>query len=388
MPKNLLLSTTDKRAGSIGCYYLPKGLLKLDIQWTMDEMGRRSLAFSADVIPVPDPAFRYYLSYTPSWLSSDEINVTYTEEGFLANITTTQTDETLNVISTVIQSIGSVLTGAPAAGTRDISTDQAPPPSPIIFKGYIDPLDSLKVELLNQVLAKHNLFFAVSPVSGDIGSVDKIDVESSGSGVFYRPFETYQIAIGSTDARVPMSEEYLVSLPSATAVHLAKIPLAPFVSNSFNMDFKLGVPQSVKITKPSSAAAAVRVPFDIIQALVALPSQLFQFRINWQRDQAINTESYADALMNAKQSEKKLADLEKRIAQGRPLTGGNPLAATPMAAPTPAPQAQVAVAAPIVVAPAAELPASNFVPATPAETPLSPEASEAAENEMPPMMNF
>jgi hypothetical protein len=388
MPKNLLLSTLDKRNGSIGCYYLPKGLLKLDIQWTTDEYGRRSLAFAADVTLVPDPAFRYYLSYVPSWLSSDKVNVAYTPEGFLSSITTEQTDETLNVVSTVIQSIGSVLTGAPlAANTRDIN-DTAPE-SPVIYKGYIDPLDNLKVELLNQALAKHKLYFTVSPVSGDVSSVDKISVESTGSGVFYRPFETYNIAIASSNANVPMSDEYLISLPSATSVHLAKIPMASFVHNTFNMTFQNGVPQSVAVDKPSSALAVAKVPFEIIQAIIALPAQLFQFRINLQREHAINTENYADALLNAKLAEKKRADLEKRIAQGRPLTGGGGSSALPTAQPV-----AVQPIAAVAIQPATELPAATYLPSTPApETnlPVSPEEADAAANDpnyMPPVTNF
>jgi len=382
MAKNILYSTLDKRAGSIGCYYLPKGLLKLDIRWVADEMGRPSLSFSADIHLVPDPTFRYYLNYSSSWLSSDKVDISYTPEGFLANIATEQTDETLNALVTVVQSIGSVLTGSGGGGTRDVKDIQMPE-NPQVFKGFIDPLDAQKVELLNHILAKHKLFFAIAPVSGDIASVNAQDTPSGGAGIYYRSFETFQIAIGSMDPRVGMSDDFLVSLPGTNTVQLAKIPMASFVTNTFNMTFANGVPQTVNINKPSSAMAMAKAPFDILSALIAMPSQLFQFKINLKRDNAINTESYADALLNQKLSEKKLADLEKRIAQGRTLTpGGPPLVGSPMGGDVPV------APAPMPLPPSTQtpLPPSNFN-AAPSFTPIG--ESEAYGNDIVvPQSNF
>jgi hypothetical protein len=277
------------------------------------------------------------------------------------------------------------------AGTRGglDGGGEAVPESPIIFKGYVDPLDNMKVELLNQVLAKHKLFFVVAPVSGDISSVDKLDVDAIGAGIFYRPFETYQVAIGSMDARVGMSEEYLISLPSATSAHLAKIPMANFVANKFNMTFANGVPQTVSIDKPSSAMAAASMPFQIIQAIVSLPSQLFQFRINLQRESAINTENYADALLNQKLAEKKLSTLEKKIAQGRPLGGGgNAMMPNMGAQPTMPTTAQPVVQPYTPAPPATTLPASNFTPATNFVPVLSDASDLAGNEETPPTNNF
>lgn len=324
MPKNILISSTEKRNDNLGCYYLPKALLDMNIRYTTDEMGNPSISFTADVRLVPDTSLRYYLNYNPSWFSSDEITVTFTPEGFLQSIHTKVTDDTAEVVSTVIKSIGSVLTGQGAGvGTRGLEDGGGAfemPANPQIFKGLIDPLDAKKVELLNQLLAAHKMMFVVAPVSGDVAAVNRLEVPSEGAGVYYRPFESYQIAIASNHPQLRMSDEFIVSLPSATAIHCARIPLGRFVENVFDMTFTNGYPQSVTVNKPSSAKAIANIPFDIINAIIAMPSQLLQFRINWTRDMASQQSQLIDAKtmeqdsrLKKKVFEEQSKDFEKKL---------------------------------------------------------------------------
>ena len=55
---------------------------------------------------------------------------------------------------------------------------------------------------------------------------------------------------------------------------------SPFVQKSYNLTFQDGILSSYTISKPSEVLAGLEIPLDVVRALVALPTNLIQLKID------------------------------------------------------------------------------------------------------------
>lgn len=88
-----------------------------------------------------------------------------------------------------------------------------------------------------------------------------------------------------------------------------------FVSKRVKLAIADGVLQGTEVDKPSDALAAVSLPVDIVKAIVAIPSELFQFKIRQVQDAQGLTDAQAKYLTAQIELLKQIQALEEQKAK-------------------------------------------------------------------------
>ena len=132
----------------------------------------------------------------------------------------------------------------------------------------------------------------------------------SASGVFFRPLLPYKLTLTDEVSRTEMT----VLVPNKAPVLSIDISRAMFVTKIYEIEFDNGILTRVTIKKPSEALAAASIPIEIAKAIVAIPAELIQLKIN--------TASSEKALLESEKArlevEKELWKLKKEIQDANP----------------------------------------------------------------------
>ena len=69
-----------------------------------------------------------------------------------------------------------------------------------------------------------------------------------------------------------------VTLPNKIVIGKVNIDRTMFVNQVTTIDFDDGMLRKIDIDKPSEALAAIQIPIDIVNAILAIPAELIQFK--------------------------------------------------------------------------------------------------------------
>ncbi|RMG28431.1 MAG: hypothetical protein D6730_05575 [Bacteroidetes bacterium] len=308
MARKILTSTSYPAGSNFHYYHLPKGMLKVTVMEIPLAGGRKNYDISATEVMIPDPQQRYFFRYHANAFSNDKIDIQFSKEGFLKRIDTTMEDKTGAVVDAIVDTVAEVAKAV--TGLRSVG-------EPVkLFEEIIDPFDEATMSRINGMLAQVGNGFTLgleplvaTQASGESSSLESGPETPTGAnlfGVYCRPVEPYQFIVRSGN----VEQRQLVMLPHHEVVHFVEIPYARFVTNKFTMEFNdTGYPISIHVEKPSQALAIIEMPLRVIKAILDIPAQIFQFRINYnnQRLQSVKSEQ---ALQQA---------LQQREAQNRQL---------------------------------------------------------------------
>jgi len=311
MARNILASTRSLKEGNLYGYSLPKGLVGLKIT----QVGQVYQLRTTSVKLQPDPKHQYFFKYQPSAFTDDDITLEFSPDGYLKRICTIiddQTDEFINKVADFGANLAETLTGV---STRSLEER-------VIAEVEVDPFDAKAMEQLNgylkQIDQSLNLTARMLGENGD----DVEEVSSSAqSGVYFKPLGTCELTLGSqagefsAEARIPHPHQ----------LGFVAIPQAAWVKTTFTMTFdEAGVPNKIEVKKPSSAMALIEVPINLLKAIVSIPSQLIQLRVNLQNDRrnALTAQLDADKQMKALQEQLSAYRQEQQATQTRSLNGG------------------------------------------------------------------
>ncbi|MEL6625151.1 MAG: hypothetical protein AAFQ83_01885 [Bacteroidota bacterium] len=288
MARNFLPSLQSPQQGNLHGYFLPKA----EIDLTIAEGGQITINGTEYV---PDPKHQYFFKYSPSPFTDDDITICYGPKGFLSKVHTIVDDQTADVISRILD-IGEALVTGTAGSTRSIP----------LFTGKIDPFDEEQKTALNGILQPKGLTFDAK-ILGDENRKGVNPESVSKTGIYVKPRAIAELSITSAAGKRVKH----VHVPHPTLLEMIEIPSAPFVKTEFELDFDdNGYPTIVKIKKPSSALALVELPLKIIKAVVALPAQLVQMRINIDNTRATSLQSKFQYQQKRLDIEQKMAELE------------------------------------------------------------------------------
>ncbi len=304
MARKILTSSRLPQDGNLHYYYLPKGLLELTVSRRKFE-GNSMIEVDTKERYIPDPDHRYYLCYHANPFTHDKIAIEFHESGFLKKLSATIEDKTLEVIDKVFK-VGEE-GGKALVGLRSLAEKEP------IHKVTIDPFDDDDMQRLNNELELLNTGMTVS-----ISSMKRTDdlpteykaPEKTDHGIFCRPSEPYEIIVQS--GRV--EQRQIVILPNPNIIHLIHLPSTRFVSNEFLVECgPLGYPTKINLGKPSQALQILEIPLKILQAIIRIPAEIFQFRINYNTDKQSLRESEWQLHERIKALNKKQEDLKKEV---------------------------------------------------------------------------
>ncbi len=309
MPNKILTSTLSVQEGNLHYYHLPKGLLQIELIQLAD--GNQII--DSKVITIPDPKHRYYLTYHANAFSSDVLDIEFTQKGFLKSIKTKIKDESLQIAQEVANSVKEGVGVVAGVGYRGLEGRKT------LFAATFDPFDELALKRTNYNLERHGYQLDIQSIGyisdPESESGDKFPIPSPKKiGVYCRPVETFELILKSGE----LEQRDLITLPHPHLVHFIEIPNARFVQNTFVMNFdENGYPNSIHLEKPSQALALVKVPVNILKAILEIPAKIFSFRFNYDNQGSNSTKDKAIIQETLDKQNQQISQINQNISQIR-----------------------------------------------------------------------
>jgi hypothetical protein len=168
---------------------------------------------------------------------------------------------------------------------------------------------------LNELLSDHSIEFTVTPncnLASDAKKCESIISPEVGdkTGVLFRGLTDYALTArinGELPNPIQWCEgivitndvrEYSLMLPNNGPIYAVDVSRARFVSKKTNLTIVDGMLNKVDIDKPSSVVGGLKVPLDILEAIIAVPSELLTLRIKKVQDEGTLTKAQGDLLLN------------------------------------------------------------------------------------------
>lgn len=354
-------------------YFLPKGMLRL----ANHEKDAQKEVWVLETFLVPDPTQFYTLEYLPSSRSDDTVEVKLSQAGLLQEVKLTTAEKTGDIIIKVIDILkegAKALLPLPMATEK-----APPLPATEKFLDVtIDPdiflyhKETEKNEL-KKMLEPYKVEIDLKPLLPD--DLSRIPRDPSPqAGIYFRTLVPYQLTLkhwnmrakeqtspssdsakpedGKGSGRQPspaaaqeqrtapkaklvkkpkpekepepaqepervydLIKTVTIYLPNRSPILSLDLTRAPFVKKETTLTLSDGILTLAKIDKPSELLAAMDIPLKLVQAIVALPTSLVQFKLNYSTEQ---TKLLSKQLEEIKARQ----ELEDYLKKGKP--GGQP----------------------------------------------------------------
>lgn len=292
-----------------GAYYLPKALVRIAIAPNAGGRGFRldkatpTFQYVADRHHPP-----YCLDYLASPTSKDIIAVNRTNNGLLQKVFSNIEDRSAEIAFKLIDTAELLTTAAlrsgqfDAAGTQETADFTFDPFNPVEmteinkalrrfgFCVYIEnhsfPDDTVNPQtwcsdpMQERYVNAYNVMLATTPVIPELMN----------AGILYRPSATHKLVIrrkNDPTGREPWALLLTkhVEMPNVSPIFSIGVYRALFATRKTELTFASGILTNVKIDKTSELESFSRIPLRIAQAVVNIPTEIIQLRINDVTDQ-------------------------------------------------------------------------------------------------------
>lgn len=209
---------------------------------------------------VPDRAESYLLQMNPSAFADDSVKIGVSNN-LIQTIVLTNSDQTLSVLSNLtMAAVQFVKYAAMSAGAGDTITRRTN-----IFR--FDPFSKDEwVTVSNRLV---NMSTNISLNLSDITSATvPTKRRAKTDGIFYREARSYNISWMNSDGSSGATNFYM---PNASPVDSLDVKRAAFVSQTYVLLIRDGIPYEVYLNKPSQIAAVGTFPLTVANALVSIP---------------------------------------------------------------------------------------------------------------------
>lgn len=289
---------------SAGAYYLPKVLVRLSIGPNAAGRGYQLNDKTPTFSTVADRRHQpYCLDYLASPTSIDVVSVKRHESGLLEEVTSNVEDRSAEIAIKLIET-GEFLA---KAGFRDRVLGAAGVTDTADF--MFDPFDPQELTEINQALRRfgfcayvenhsfqdgaispqawcsdpkqaryvnqYNMMLATTPVMPELINV----------GILYRPNATHKLVIrrkadpGGREPWALFTTKHM-EMPNVSPIFSIGVYRALFATRTTNLTFAKGVLTNIYINKTSELESFSRIPLRVAQAIVRLPTEIIQLRID------------------------------------------------------------------------------------------------------------
>lgn len=242
---------------------------------------------------VPDPNFAYIAQLDHSEFRSDDLKIVTTAEGLLTSVDMSSEDKIGEIITNLAKVVIAVKKlGAVRSGFQPkyLDQDPAPPPCPTIDGEIIfDPTSTAEVGQAQTLAGKADMTLTVHSTSAistptatkipaDNKKIESVNAPKAHDGLVYRRAIPYKFVIADKQQNTIKSAQ--VTLPNGGPLAYVPMTAGPFVKTERNVTFSNGMLLSNKETRPSGVLAFTRIPLDILEALIALPTEILQLKFD------------------------------------------------------------------------------------------------------------
>lgn len=283
-------------------YYLPETLLKIKATVKVDSYYKneslidaitteRKYVFTPETIA--DTRNLLVLEYRNNGLFGDDLSFSVNDKGLLTNLKIDTKDETAMIIETLSKALGDfkplIITPSSKADeikieSKEYTNDYTIKASEIDKKGVLIPWvvevvnknnSKTKIELDESYLIKTP---NTTPKSFDFSNLPSEKTEDKVvDGIITRPIQNLKIVV-LTKAKTEIPS--FVQVADVSKVLVLPMKRTAFVKTTNEMVISNGIISSNKINRPSPVNGFAQIPVSIAKAIVSIPAQLIQVRIN------------------------------------------------------------------------------------------------------------
>lgn len=290
-------------------YFLPKGLIRVQLK----PKGTNDLELTTSVRYTQDPNYFFTFQYLPKATFEDAIAVKLTEQGFLDTIEVTTTDKAREIVSKVIEIAKEVakITAFPGAVAQIKAEAKKIPNIDVEFDPdlFLDQNRKTERETFeNKFFKPYNIVVNLKRTfpEGSYPKQGPVDQK----GIYYRPLLPYEFSFTLKEFALYKNET--ISLPNEAPILAVNLTRGPFIAKKMSLTFKNGILTEMKVTKPSEVLAGLEIPLDIVKAIVAVPTELIQFKVSYSSE---NKKLY-DALLQEIKAKDALIDYMREREKG------------------------------------------------------------------------
>ena len=247
-----------------GYYSLPMTMIKVS---RTCESETKCDPVKVETVTVADPQHRYRTDFRLSAAADDKLSVKVNEVGLLEEISSDTTDRTPEIIQTVAATVVTGLTGIPATnlGFQGLSQNHLP------FTFLFSPTSLTAAR--TTLKADFGVNFKLTDMAGgEQVTAAESDDSMCNKIICFRATKPY---LATAD-----NQTVIVNLNHQSPIVGINVARRFGVDTVTKITFSDGVPTEISLNKPSEILAAVAIPFKISQAIVKIPAELVQLRIN------------------------------------------------------------------------------------------------------------
>jgi hypothetical protein len=281
------------------------------------------LALDTTVQTVPDTDAAFAIEYKASAFASDDLKFIIGASGLLEGINLTAEDRIANILTQFTDAPKLILSGQQAAATATLSSVVETTSEGLAVttetKEYTNTFYILTKELRNKA-ASRSWSINVDGTSEIKTTVDasfSLTFTAPGSqgspfanmpgtgidGLLTRPLQTVMMNIFKDPGATIPDVQYQLVIPDESRIVAVPVKRSSFVKKTYGFKLTNGIFTENTINKPSEIEGFASIPVAVAKALVSIPAQLLQFKVeNIKRQSALETEEQklAKALFDAR----------------------------------------------------------------------------------------
>lgn len=279
--------SNDYEGGGIN-YTLPKGEVELQVYVLKADKTVGAIRVNGTSY-VPDSDYEYAAQPSFSPFSHDDVEITLEKEkdtdrptGLLSKVeftTDEKSDEFILKLIETAKEVAKISEFIPAANYESYTPDKLQ----LVYTGSFDPLSSSSRFRMNVLLKRFNTDISIHLEARDRQRYeDKLALASScKSSICFRKPISIPIIFKSNGIEFLRTS---VLLPDKSVIGGIDVTRAAMVKKVTSIDFKEGMLASVNVDKPSQALAAAEIPLSIAKAILSVPGEILQLKIDTTKD--------------------------------------------------------------------------------------------------------
>jgi len=303
----------DALSTSAGYYFLPTAKLNFEVheQRFNDNTDGKKIIYYLKYLSLslePDPKHLYRIDYMRNPFAHDLVTVTLTTKGLLDKVDVTTTDQSGALVVKLVDIAKAAVTKIPPPSGR-LSLEE----DIVIATVTIDPIADCDN-------SPRKLFYGAScKISASVFGSPEIKQNGTpecDKGICFRPVLPYEITLSNSEGN--LTSRFIAMLPNKAPIFELPVTRTAFIKKVTELDFENGILTQVKIDKPSEVVGALDIPLAVARAILSIPAELIQLKIDTTKSQFGLVKAQKD-LIEANQA---LLELQKQFSESS-QDGGN-----------------------------------------------------------------
>ena len=236
-----------------------------------------------ELLEVEPDTSQHYVAFFRHDVSRDDVIDLQVKNGLLSGADTELVDRSLDIAVEIARSIQAT------DALHDLFvTERDPECNTFVRSAIVDPTDDKSDGAINRILSETNLLLTIERPD-EAGSIKVEPNSGKFSGLVYRRKIPYLVTICEKDTDSTCSansKQERFNLPDRNSVMVMPVRSGSFVTTKHTLVFEQGQPTQVKIAQASELLALASFPFDIARAVLSVPAEILQLKIDYTNREA------------------------------------------------------------------------------------------------------